>query len=184
MLPTFPQALPPWPSSRGHQPLSPRPRWGHSGEPSGLLPRPSNPTPSALSASPQSPPSSLPPGSLSVFTICQLGSLNTLYTESQPAKRGDPAAPPLPLFSFGLGDYGAGRKSVSSPAKSDHGHCLFAVNVFPWTIAGTPGVEVGVRRDGGQQVPVSEGQVGGWLRGTGCGCHRSRDPWLTQAWLS
>lgn len=114
LLPSFPQTLPPWPSSCGHQPLSPRPRWGHGREPSGLLPSPSNPTPSALSASPQSPPSSLPPGSLSVFTICQLGSLNTLYTESQPAKRGDPAAPPLPLFSSGLGDYGLGEE-VSLP---------------------------------------------------------------------
>lgn len=53
------------------------------------------------------------PGSLSVFTICQLDSLNTLHTESQPAKCADPGAP-LPCLS-GLGEGGREKGSLQSP---------------------------------------------------------------------
>lgn len=69
---------------------------------------------------------------------------------------------PLPCLSFPLGWGTMGRGGSQSPLQlSDHGHCLFAVNGFPWTIAGTPGVGVGARREGGQQVPASEGWAGG-----------------------
>lgn len=40
-----------------------------------------------------------------------------LYTESQPARSVATRPPLLPLVSFGLGDYGAGRKSVSFQLK-------------------------------------------------------------------
>ena len=101
------------------------------------------------------------PGSLSLFTIFQLGGLNTLHTESQPAKRGDPRAPsPASLFLWVQGLRRRGERerqsAVSPPAKSDHGRGLFSVSCFRWTIAGTPGMAVG-----GKQVPVSEGRGGG-----------------------
>lgn len=164
MLPSFPQTLPPWPSSRGHQPLSRGPDGGTRQEPSGIFPRPSNPTPSALCASPQSPPSSLPPGSLSVFTICQLGSLNTLYTESQPAKRGELASPsPASRFLWAGGTMGAGRKSVSFQLKV----IMTIVSLQSmFSLTSWNSWAGGWGEEGRAEVPVSEGQVGGWLGGT------------------
>lgn len=125
---------------------------------------------------PQTTPCFSAPGSLSLFTIFQLGGLNTLHTESQPAERGDPRAPsPASLFLWvqGLGRQGEKERqsAVSPPAKSDHGRGLFAVSCFCWTTAGTPGVAVG-----GKQVPVSEGRGGGSeARGTAVMGHVSSD---------
>lgn len=95
--------------------------------------------------------------SLSMFTICQLGGLNPLRTESQPAKRGDPWAPSPCLSFLWVGEMGGEegeRQSAISPlAESDRGHGVFAVSCSSQTIVGMPGVEV-------------PGEEGWWPAGT------------------
>ena len=94
-------------------------------------PKTLKPHPQCLACHTTITPSSLPPGSLSAFTVCQLGSLNTLHTESQPAKRGDPGAPsPASLFLW-VGGLWGGKKSVSPPAKSDHAIAALQSMVSP-----------------------------------------------------
>lgn len=83
--------------------------------------------------------------SLSMFTICQLGRLNPLHTESQPAKCGCLGSLPTPLFPLGWRNRWQGERkesAVSPLAKRDRGHGLFAVNCFSHSRAGSPGVEV------------------------------------------
>lgn len=59
-------------------------------------------------------PFSSAPESLSTFTVCQLGSLNTLHTESQPASQPSMAIPgPLPMPLFLLG-WGVGKREKAS----------------------------------------------------------------------
>lgn len=107
-------------------------------------------------------PFSSAPESLSTFTICQLGSLNTLHMESQPAsqpaKHGDPWARPHASFSPGLGSGGEGESQFAAPLRLQAAICgLFSVNSFFQTIVGTLGVE-GRGEERRCKVPVSEGE--------------------------
>lgn len=79
-------------------------------------------------------PFSSAPESLSTFTICQLGGLNTLHTESQPASQAWRSLGPSPcLFFSWAGEWGRGRKPVcsSSPAPSGHLWSLFSQLFLP-----------------------------------------------------
>lgn len=106
-----------------------------------------------------------------MFTICQLGGLNTLHTESQPAKHVILGPPPPASFSSVLGAWGEG---------SEAGYTLLPGSEWPWlwflfsrlflpyhSLNSRGGWKSGVRRDGGK-VPMSEG-VGEEVRGLGCG---------------